>query len=94
MNSDVAFGQAVYHILWISCEPSPIYWSIKARTCDWAVEGKGGMGGLGEWGQAGRERSERRKEKGGRRRRKGRWSRTTQLRETAGSKGSHSWGIH
>ena len=30
-----------------TCEPSPHFnWSIKARACDWAVEGKGGTGGL------------------------------------------------
>jgi len=35
------------HTQVISCEPSPHFnWSIKARACDWAVEGKGGMGGL------------------------------------------------
>ena len=35
------------HTQVLSCEPSPHFnWSIKARACDWAVEGKGGTGGL------------------------------------------------
>ena len=29
---------------------------IKARACDWAVEGKGGPGGLREWTKRGKER--------------------------------------
>ena len=38
---------------------------IKARACDWAVEGKGGAGGFREWEKRGKE--------GGRRQRKRRW---------------------
>jgi hypothetical protein len=33
----------------------PIYWSIKAKACDWAVERKGERGDLGER-EMGRER--------------------------------------
>jgi hypothetical protein len=48
----------------ISCEPSPHFnWSVKARACDWAAEGKGGTGGLRV--AAGGER--RRGERGGER---------------------------
>jgi hypothetical protein len=36
----------------ISCELSPHYnWSVKASTCDWAVEGKDGTRGLGKSGE-------------------------------------------
>jgi hypothetical protein len=39
---------------------------IKARACDWAVEGKGGTGGFREWGKRGKERRKDRG-RGGRR---------------------------
>ena len=51
---------------------------IKARACDWAVEGKGGAGGF----RVGEERKERDK-----------WSRTTWPGESANCKEFHSWGI-
>jgi hypothetical protein len=35
---------------------------IKARACDWALEGKGGAGGFREWGKRGKLR---RKDGGG-----------------------------
>ena len=35
---------------------------IKARACDWAVEGKGGTEGFREWGKTGKERREKKKE--------------------------------
>ena len=49
---------------------------IKARACDWAVEGKGGAGGFREE-RKGKETEER-------------WSRTTWPREATNNKGSHS----
>ena len=37
---------------------------IKARACDWAVEGKGGAGGFREWEQVGdREEGEEKGER-------------------------------
>ena len=37
------------HTQVISCEPLPILTGqIKARVCDWIVEGKGGAGGFRE----------------------------------------------
>jgi hypothetical protein len=46
----------------ISYEPSPHFnWSIKARICDWAMEGKGGTGG--SMVEAGREEDNKRERK-------------------------------
>ena len=43
----------------ISCEPSPHFnCSIKARACDWAVEGKGGAGGFGGGVKKGRREAD------------------------------------
>jgi hypothetical protein len=56
---------------------------IKARTCDWAVEGKGGAGDLTEW-RKGRERTKEEKVEG-------RWDRITWPGEAASYKGPHSW---
>ena len=48
------------------CNPIGFNWSIKARACDWAVEGKGGAGGFREWGKRGRKKNKN-GGKGGRR---------------------------
>ena len=34
---------------------------IKARACDWAVEGKGANGGFKEWGKSRKEEDRQRK---------------------------------
>jgi hypothetical protein len=59
---------------------------MKARACDWAVEGKGGTGGL-RMG-AGREGEE--DKRGWRKKRKSQWIRTTWPGETASNKESYS----
>lgn len=57
---------------------------IKDRTCDWAVEWKGGIGGLREWKKEGEGQRKRRWKEAG-----------AELPgpEAASSKGSHCWGI-
>ena len=57
---------------------------IKARACDWAVEGKVELKRLGERKGGGMTEEEEVE---------GRWSRTTWPGEATSSKGSHSWGI-
>jgi hypothetical protein len=58
------------HTQVISCEPLPVLTGqIKARACDWAVEGKGGLEVI-ESGE-GKKREEEEVE--------GRWRRTTRL---------------
>lgn len=69
-------------------EPSSHFnWSVKARACDWAVEGKGGNRrfesvGQVEWGRRMRGQRKRRRHDG-----------PEPCGEVLSSKGSHSWGI-
>ena len=75
------------HTQVISCEPLPILTGqIKARACDWAVEGKVGLEVLERRRQK-RERKEEDEEV------EGRWSRTTWPGGATSSKGSPSWGM-
>jgi hypothetical protein len=59
------------HTQVVSYEPPPHFnWSIKAKDCDWAVEGKGGAGGFREERNGKGRRAEEEEVEGG-------WSRTT-----------------
>jgi len=58
---------------------------IKARVCNWAVEGKGVAGGFRE-GEERKKRKELRQRKMEEEEVEGRWDRRSR------SKGSHSWG--
>jgi hypothetical protein len=60
-------------------------WKTKARTYDWAMEGKVGLNSFREEEAGGERRTEEVVA--------GKWSRSTWCGKITSDKGSHTWGI-